>query len=202
MPHFEYGPKEIDHLKKKDKKLGAAIERIGFIKRETKPDVFGAMVDSIISQQISGKAADTVLDRLCGLIGDITPAHVAATETDRIQQCGMTMKKAVYIKNLADAVLTRALDLEELRLLPDAAVIKKLVGLDGIGVWTAEMLLLFSLCRPDVVSYGDLAIRRGMMKLYGLKELPKAKFERYRKRYSPYGSVASLYLWQVSVLEL
>jgi len=201
MPYFEYGQKEIDYLKKKDKKLGAAIEHIGFIKRETKPDIFLAIVDSIISQQISSKAADTVLDRLCELIGDITPDNIAATEIDRIQQCGMTMKKAGYIKNLAEAVLTRTLDLDELRALSDAEVIKKLVGLDGIGVWTAEMLLLFSLCRPDVVSYGDLAIRRGMMKLYGLKDLPKVRFERYKKRYSPCGSIASLYLWKLAVME-
>ena len=200
MPYFEYGPKEIDHLKKKDKKLGAAIDQIGFIKRETKPDVFWAIVDSIISQQISSKAADTVLDRLCKLIGDITPDNIAAAEMNRIQQCGMTMKKAGYIKNLAEAVLTHSLNLDELRVLPDAEVIKKLVGLDGIGVWTAEMLLLFSLCRPDVVSFGDLAIRRGMMNLYGLKDLPKAKFEYYKKRYSPYGSVASLYLWKLAVM--
>lgn len=200
MPYFEYGPKEIEHLKKKDKKLAAAIDRIGFIERETKPEVFIAIVDSIISQQISSKAADTVLERLGGLLGDITADNIAKTEVSQIQQCGMTMKKASYIKNVAEKVLTRALDLDELRALPDAEVIKKLVSLDGVGVWTAEMLLLFSLGRPDVVSYGDLAIRRGMMNLYGLKDLPKAKFERYRKRYSPYGSVASLYLWQLAVM--
>jgi len=202
MPYFEYGQKEIDYLKKKDKKLGAAIDRIGFIARETKPDTFLAIVDCIISQQISSKAADTVLGRLGELIGDITPDNIAATEIDRIQQCGMTMKKAGYIKSLTEAVLTGVLSLDELLVLPDAEVIKKLVALEGIGVWTAEMLLLFSLCRPDVVSYGDLAIRRGMMKLYGLKDLPKVKFEYYKKRYSPYGSVASLYLWKLAVMEL
>ncbi|MDR3564557.1 MAG: DNA-3-methyladenine glycosylase 2 family protein [Negativicutes bacterium] len=200
MPYFEYGQKEIDYLKKKDKKLGAAIERIGFIEREIKPDVFLALVDSIISQQISTKAADTVLERLCNLIGDITPENIAVAEIEQIQQCGMTMKKAGYIKSFAETVSARTLNLEELRVLSDTEVIKKLVELDGVGVWTAEMLLLFSLCRPDVVSYGDLAIRRGMMNLYGLKELPKAKFERYKKRYSPYGSVASLYLWNLAVL--
>ncbi len=201
MPYFEYGPKEIEHLKKKDKKLGAAIDRIGPIERETKPDLFVAMVDSIISQQISGKAADTILDRLCALLDGITADKLAATGLERIQQCGMTMRKAGYIKNLATLVADSALDLDGLRALPDDEVIRRLVKIDGIGVWTAEMLLLFALGRPDIVSYGDLAIRRGMMNLYGLKELPKAKFDRYRKRYSPYGSVASLYLWRLSVPE-
>ena len=79
----------------------------------------------------------------------------------------------------------------------DQAVIRELCTLNGVGVWTAEMLLLFSLCRPDVVSQGDFGIRRGMMKLYGVTELSSDDFRRYRRRYSPYGSVASFYLWEV-----
>nr|MCU0538679.1 DNA-3-methyladenine glycosylase 2 family protein [Desulfobacterales bacterium] len=100
-----------------------------------------------------------------------------------------------------EAALRGDLDLAELGRLPDEGVIRKLSALPGIGVWTAEMLLIFSLCRPDVVSWGDLAIRRGMMRLYGLKELSRPRFDRFRKRYSPYGSVASLYLWAVSAEE-
>lgn len=199
MQYFPYGPKEIAYLKGKDKKLGAAIDRIGIIERQINLDIFAALVDSIISQQISSKAADTVQARICSLVGSITPKNIAAADLELIQQCGMSMRKAVYIKEAAEAVLNNKLDIEELRILPDKEVIKKLRSLKGIGQWTAEMLLLFSLCRPDVVSYGDLAIRRGMMNLYQLKELPKERFNYYRKRYSPYGSVASLYLWKMSV---
>ena len=141
-----------------------------------------------------------MLARLCQLIGTITPDNIAAAEVEQIQQCGMTMKKACNIKKLAEVVSTGALNLQELRDLPDTEVIKRLVSLDGVGIWTAEMLLLFSLCRPDVVSYGDLAIRRGMMNLYGLKGITKTDFERYKKRYSPYGSVASLYLWKLATM--
>lgn len=112
----------------------------------------------------------------------------------------MTLRKAEYIKGIASAALTGEVDFSKLHTLTDEEIIKKLSSLNGVGIWTAEMLLIFSLCRPDVVSYGDLAIRRGMMNLYGLKELPKEKFNRYRKKYSPYGSVASLYLWELSVL--
>lgn len=202
MPFFAYGQKEVDYLGKKDKKLGAAIERIGYIERETNPDIFAAMVDSIISQQISSKAAATVLERLGDLLGDITAEKIASTDAGQIQKCGMTTKKAGYIKGLAEKVLSGEMDLGELRSLPDDAVIKRLVTIDGIGVWTAEMLLLFSLGRPDVVSYGDLAIRRGMMNLYNLKDLPKTRFDYYRRRYSPYGSVASLYLWKLAVMKL
>lgn len=109
------------------------------------------------------------------------------------------MRKATYIKGIGEALYRGDLDLLELREMPDEGVIEKLSSLPGIGVWTAEMLLIFSLCRPDIVSRGDLAIQRGMMKLYGLKDLSKDQFDRFRKRYSPCGSVASLYLWALSV---
>jgi len=201
MPYFAYGDKELEYLKKKDKKLGAAIDQIGYIQRETKPDTFFAIINSIISQQISSRAADTVVERLEKTLGEITPENIASADDTVIQNCGMSMRKVGYIKGITKAVLTGGLDLKELRTLPDDEVIKKLVALPGIGVWTAEMLLLFSFCLPDIVSYGDLAIRRGMMNLYGLKELPKEKFLRCRRRYSPYGSVASLYLWQLSTTD-
>ncbi len=198
MQIFEYGQKEIDYLKSKDKKLGAAIDRIGMIKRRITPDPFTAIISSVVSQQISGKAAATVWNRLLDLLGSIDPESIAKAEMSEIQGCGMSERKAGYIKGIAEAAISGEVDFATLHTLTDEEIIKKLSSLHGVGVWTAEMLLIFSLCRPDVVSYKDLAICRGMMKLYGLKELPKEKFERYRKRYSPYGSVASLYLWALS----
>jgi 3-methyladenine DNA glycosylase/8-oxoguanine DNA glycosylase len=196
---FEYGQKEIEYLKKKDKKLGAAIDRIGMIEREVIPEPFTALVSSVVGQQISNKAAETVWNRLTDLLGSISPESVSRASLSDIQHCGMSLRKAGYIKGIADAAISGEVDFSTLDTLPDGEIIEKLSSLHGVGVWTAEMLLIFSLCRPDVVSYRDLAIRRGMMNLYGLKELPKEKFERYRKRYSPYGTVASLYLWALSV---
>ena len=199
MQFFEYGEKEIEYLKRKDKKLGAAIDKIGIIKREINHDPFSALISSIVSQQISKKAAETVWNRLSDLIGDITAENIDKIPVSEIQSCGMTLRKAEYIKGIGNAAITGEVDFSKLHTLTDEEIIKKLSALNGVGIWTAEMLLIFSLCRPDVVSYGDLAIRRGMMNLYGLKELPKEKFNRYRKRYSPYGSVASLYFWELSV---
>jgi len=199
MELFKYGQIEIDHLKRRDKKLGAAIDRIGLIEREVTPGLFTALVKSVVAQQISTKAAETVWGRLCTQLTDITPENIAAADVNEIQKCGLSMRKAGYIKGLGNAAICGDLDLLKLSVLPDDAVIKKLLSLHGLGVWTAEMILIFSLCRPDVVSWGDLAIRRGMMNLYGLKNLSKEQFDRYRKRYSPYGSVASLYLWALSV---
>lgn len=200
MQIFEYGQKEIEYLKAKDKKLGAFIDKTGIIEREIIPDTFKALISSIVAQQISGKAADTIWKRLNDLLGDVIPENIVHTELSQIQACGMSNRKAEYIKGIADAAMSGQVDFNTLNTLPDEEIIKKLSSLRGVGVWTAEMLLIFSLCRPDVVSYNDLGIRRGMMNLYGLKELPKDKFERYRKRYSPYGSVASFYLWAISVM--
>jgi len=198
MKLFSYGKAEIDHLKSRDKKLGRAIDRIGMIERQVIPELFEALVHSVVAQQISSKAAATVWGRLCGNLLDITPNQVASADVADIQQCGLSMRKARYIKGIGEATVSGDLDLAGLREMPDAQVIERLSSLSGIGVWTAEMLLIFSLCRPDVVSWGDLAIRRGMMNLYGLKDLSKKQFDRFRKRYSPCGSVASLYLWALS----
>jgi DNA-3-methyladenine glycosylase II len=198
MHTFQYGNTEVDYLKRKDKKLAIAIEQIGKIKREITPDPFIALISSVVSQQISKKAAETVWDRLNTLLGTINPESIVQTNLAEIRGCGMSEKKAGYIKGIAEAAQSGRVDFKMLNTLPDEEIIKKLSSLYGVGVWTAEMLLIFSLNRLDVLSYNDLAIRRGMMNLYGLKELTKEKFERYRKRYSPYGSVASLYLWELS----
>lgn len=198
MAHFKYGQAEIEHLKRRDKKLGLAIDTIGMIEREITPDVFSALVRSIVAQQISTRAAETVWQRLCDKLLEINPGNIASVALSDIQQCGLSMRKAGYIKNIAELSNNREIDFFALNQLTDAEIIKKLSSIHGVGVWTAEMLLIFSLERPDVLSWGDFAIRRGMSNLYGIKDLTKDRFERLRKRYSPYGSVASLYLWSLS----
>jgi DNA-3-methyladenine glycosylase II len=198
MGIFRYGGTELDYLRKQDKKLSAAIDEIGMIEREVTPDLFTALVASVASQQISAKAAETVWNRMENRFGVITPEGIASASREEIQQCGMSGRKAGYIKGIGESVANGKLDLVRLRKISDDEVIRQLTALNGVGIWTAEMLLIFSMERPDVVSWGDLAIRRGMMKLYGKDTIEKAQFERYRKRYSPYGSVASLYLWEIS----
>ena len=195
--YFQYGETELNHLRKKDKKLGAAIDRIGIIKREINPDIFSSLVQSIVSQQISSKAASTVCQKLSSLC-EMDAHRLHCLTVEEIQSCGMSMRKAGYVKNIADAAVEGAIDFEAFPAMSDNDIIKTLTAIKGVGLWTAEMLIIFSLMRGDVVSYGDLAIRRGMMRLYNLKDLPKDRFERYAKRYSPYGSVASLYLWHIS----
>lgn len=196
--HFEYGAEEVGHLKKADPVLGAAIDRLGRVERTVIPDLFQALIYAVIGQQISAKAAQTVWCRLQERMGGITPVRIAGANEQDIQQCGMTLRKAGYIKAAANMVHEGSFDIEALKGLADSEVIKRLSSLKGIGIWTAEMLLLNSMERPDIVSRGDMAIIRGMMRLYGNPEITKEQFEEYKSRYSPYGSVASIYLWRLS----
>lgn len=199
MQIYQYGEKEMEYLKSKDKLLGEVIDRIGFIERPIIPDLFAALINSIVGQQISMKAADTIWDRMRERFGDITAENIGAADVEDIQQCGMSMRKAGYIKGVADTVLKGELNISELVDLSDDEVCKRLCSLKGIGIWTAEMLMIFSMERPDIVSWDDLAIRRGMMKLYHHRKLDKEKFNKYKRRYSPYGTIASFYLWEVSL---
>lgn len=196
--YFEYGDKEIEHLKKRDKLLGAAIDQIGHIDREVEYDLFSSIIHHIIGQQISVKAQATIWKRLIDQVSEINADSIYSLDVNDLQKLGMTYKKAEYIKDFAEKVKNNAFDINELEALSDTEVIQKLSALKGIGVWTAEMLLTFCMRRPDVLSFGDLAIHRGMRMLYHHKSMDKDKFAKYKKRYSPYGTVASLYLWAIA----
>lgn len=196
--YFEYGQMEIDYLKNVDKTLGSAIERMGKVERAIIPDLFAALVYAIVGQQISVKAVDTIWNRMQERFDKITPQTIANLAISEIQECGLSTRKATYIKGVGEMIAQGKFNLNELYNLPDEEVIKRLSSLHGVGVWTAEMLLLNSMERPNVVSFGDIAIKRGMMKLYGLNELTKEQFDKYKNIYAPYGSVASIYLWKLS----
>lgn len=195
---FDYGQKEVDYLSQADPVLGEAMERLGRVDREVIPDLFAALVYAVIGQLVSARSANTVWERMKDKIGIITPENIRAFSADDIQQCGMTMKKAVLICDLSEEVMTGSLRLDNLWELSDDEVIRYLTAIRGIGRWTAEMILINSMERPDVISWGDVAIRRGLEKLYGIEKITREQFEAYKRRYSPYGSVASIYLWRLS----
>ena len=195
---FQYGEQEVAHLKAKDKRLAEVIEAIGPLERAVHTDIFESLMDSIVSQQISGKAAETVWRRMTEGLGAITPDRIAATTVEELQRFGMTFSKARYLHNAGEKVARGKLDLEALREKSDEEVCRELVALDGIGIWTAEMLMIFSLQRQDILSFGDLGIQKGMRMVHHHRTIPRDLFEKYRRRYSPYGSVASLYFWEVA----
>lgn len=195
---FAYGETELAWLRKKDKRLGEVIDRIGHVDRAVDPDLFSAVIHHIIGQQISMKAQATIWQRMQDALGAVSAETILAAGVPELQSLGMTFRKAEYITDFAKKVHTGEFDLISIGEKPDEEVILELSALKGIGVWTAEMLLLFCLQRPNVFSYGDLAILRGMRMVYRHKEIDRARFERHRKRFSPYCSIASLYFWAVS----
>ena len=195
---YIYGDQEISYLKKRDKTLGAAIDTIGEIRRPVNPDLFSALVNAIVGQQISSKAQATIWGRMQSGLVEITPQAILACTEAQLQSYGISFKKASYIRGAAEMVADGRLDINLLHDKPDDEVCKELVRMDGVGLWTAEMLMLFSMQRPDILSYGDLAILRGMRMLYRHRSITRQIFEKYRRRYSPYGSVASLYLWAIA----
>ncbi len=199
MEHFfEYGQKETDWLKSRDKKLSAVIDQVGPIYRKIIPDLFAALVHSIVGQQISTKAQETIWNRLQSVFGKITPEKMAKTEDARLQSIGISFRKVNYIKRAAEKIGNGEFDIDALRDMDDAEVARQLSSLDGIGRWSAEMLMLFSMQRPNILSFDDLAIQRGLRMVYRHRKIDRRIFERYRRRYTPYGSVASLYLWAVA----
>jgi DNA-3-methyladenine glycosylase II len=198
MAYFVYGDKETEYLRRKDKRLGEAIDKIGHIEREVDGDLFSSVVHNIIGQQISSAALKTVWARLAEKLGAVNPDAVCAASREEIQACGITFKKADYIKDFAEKIQSCEFDVDAFRAMPDADVISKLSALKGVGVWTAEMLLIFCLQRANVISYGDLGIQRGLRMLYHHKKIDRRLFDKYARRYSPYGTVASLYLWAIA----
>ncbi len=188
----------IAYLKKKDKKLAAAIDSIGHLQRAADADLFSSVIHHIIGQQISIAAQKTIWQRLQHKIPQVSVHHVHQVSVEDLQQLGMTFKKAEYIKDFVKKVHEREFDLDTLWQLSDAEVITKLSSLKGIGVWTAEMLLTFCMKRPNIISFGDLAILRGMRMLYHHRKIDRKLFEKYAKRYSPYATTASLYLWAIA----
>lgn len=196
--YFEYGDKEISYLREKDKKLAEVIDRLGFIKREIDTDLFSSVIHHIIGQQVSTKAQATIWKRMVDSFGTVDAEKILSAGILQLQSFGMTFRKAEYITDFAKKVHDGAFDLQAVSKMPDEEAIKALSSLKGIGVWTAEMILLFCLQRPDILSYDDLAIQRGLRMVYHHRKIDRKLFEKYRRRFRPYGSVASLYLWAVS----
>lgn len=198
MAYFAYGEQETGYLQQADPALGEAIGRLGHIDRTVIPDLFQALVNSIAGQQISGKALETIWARICAAFDPLTPETILAGGAERLRSCGLSGRKAGYILSAAAAAQQGLLDSERIAGLSDEAIISHLTVLPGVGRWTAEMLLIFSLQRPDVMAFDDLGIRRGLCRLHGVRKLTRELFEQWRARYSPYGTVASLYLWALA----
>jgi DNA-3-methyladenine glycosylase II len=188
--------------------MAALIERMGPIdlatrlqrrKEEAPPDAYGSLLRAIVGQQLSTKAARTIYLRVVDLFGGTTPSpeQLLAAEEEDLRACGLSGRKTEYVRDLASHVISGELELDRLEELDDEEVIAEIVAVRGLGQWTAEMFLLFHLERPDVLSGGDLGIRKAIQIEYDLDEMPPPKrVLELGEPWRPHRSLASLYLWE------
>lgn len=195
---YEYSEQQLQALCARDKKLAGAVAKIGPIRRKVTPDLFCALCKNIVAQQVSDKAFQTVWARLKQAAGEVTPQRVLALGEEQTRALGMSGKKAGYLMEAARRFATGEMSAQTLVQLSDEAFCQALCALPGVGRWTVQMLLIFCLQRPDVISYDDFGIRKGICLLYGHRELTRTQFERYARRYHPNGTLASFYLWAIA----
>lgn len=192
----------VGRLKRADPALRAVIERLGPCRFTLRSDGthFDALVRAILSQQLSGKAAATIHERLRGLYGgrDPLPSELLATPEDTLRGCGLSRQKMSYLVDLARHVDQELLPLDRVEQMPDDEVISALTDVRGVGRWTAQIFLLFRLGRPDVVPENDLGIQKGVQITYDLPSLPSPReVVRIADAWAPYRSVASWYMWRL-----
>ncbi|HEX5897181.1 MAG TPA: DNA-3-methyladenine glycosylase [Thermoleophilaceae bacterium] len=196
-------PKAVGTLRAADEVMARLIEEHGALvredlKRERPGDAYGALLRSIVGQQLSTKAARTIYGRMLELFDGHapTPVQLLAANPDDIRAAGLSRPKINYLRDLAQHVLDGELELERLHELPDDEVIEQLTAVKGIGDWSAHMFLMFHLGRPDVLPVGDQGIRNAIKTQYRLRKLPDAKrMEKIARPWRPYRTLACLYLW-------
>ena len=187
----------LDHLKASDPVLAAIIERCGPFTMSYREPAFSTLVRSIVYQQLSGKAAATILQRLIDAAGgELTPDSILKLRVPRMRACGLSQQKTQYIRDLARRTRAGKLDFSRLQALPDEEVVAALTEVKGVGEWTAQMFLMFALRRENVLPCGDLGVQNAIRKAYRKKKVTPKHVERMRKVWHPYCSVASWYLWR------
>jgi DNA-3-methyladenine glycosylase II len=193
-----------EHLRSVDHVIRRLIDERGPIdpatdRRGSRPDPYEALARAIVGQQLSTKAAASIWKRVIELFDGETPSPPGLLELDpeRLREAGLSRAKVGFLRDLAERVADGRLDLARLPELPDEDVVAELIEIKGVGRWTAEMFLIFHLGRPDVVSMGDLGIRRAVKDAYGLDELPgPTEMERISEPWRPHRTLACLYLWR------
>lgn len=188
----------ISHLRK-DKTLAVILDKYPVASPKVSTNLFRDLLEAIMSQQLSSKAASTIFGRFLDLFpGNQTPTpeEVLKLSEENLRCCGVSHQKASYLKSLSEEIVSGRLVLEKLHTLSDEEIITDLTKVKGIGRWTAEMFLIFSLGRQDTFSVGDLGLRTAVSKLYGVDREDKTKIEQISQKWAPYRSIASLVLWR------
>ena len=190
--------KAVNHLKKSDPILRVIIERVGPCRMEFGEPEFASLAESIVYQQLNGRAAATIFERFAALAGEpLTPEGILRLSDAQLRGVGLSKQKSAYLKDLAAKTAAGALDFARLPELSDDEVIAHLTQVKGIGVWTAHMFLMFSLQRPNVLPTGDYGVQVAIKKHYKKRKLPKPKdMEKIARAWEPYRSVACWYMWR------
>jgi DNA-3-methyladenine glycosylase II len=193
--------KACRHLSANDPVLAKVIEAHGTPDLNPHNDHYGELVNSIVAQQLSSRAGNTIWQRVLDLFGGKmpTPAQLIAVDKEKIRACGVSYSKVAYMKDLAQHVIDKRLDLKHVSTMPNDQLIEQLIAIKGIGVWSAHMFMIFGLGRLDILPVGDLGVRKAAMKLYGLRQLPSPeRLVKLSKQNSwpPYESIAAWYLWK------
>lgn len=189
--------KKSEEFLASDKYISPLVEKYGpcRIKPSKKKEYFSDLVESIVGQQLSMKAADSIFKKVRVGLGRVEPDNILSTEDKNLRDWGLSRAKVTYIKDLAKKVSREEVDIFSLSGLSDEKVIEELVKVKGIGKWTAEMFLMFSLARPDIYPVDDLGIRNGTKKFLG-KDIEPKKMVKFAKRWAPHRTVASWYIWR------
>lgn len=193
-------PKEaVSHLMEADPVMANLIMKVGALEYRIQPDLWQSMVGAIVGQQLSTSAARTIRGRVeqLGGSGFPTPGEMLEMDEETLRGCGLSRAKLSYVRDLAGRFHDGQIDPERIATLGDEEVIEELTQVKGIGRWTAEMVLLFSLGRPDVLAVDDLGIRNAVQRAYGLDDRPDRRtLQIIGASWSPWRSFASLYLWR------
>jgi DNA-3-methyladenine glycosylase II len=193
--------KILNHFKNNDPVLYSYCIKIGPLKtieKENPLKYFHRLCKEIICQQLSGASGRAIFGRFLKLFPDktVNPQHVLSVNHDDLRNVGMSHAKANYVANLAHAVVNEELDFISFDSMTDEKIIEQLTKVKGVGRWTAEMFLMFVLCRPDVFSHGDLGLRKAIKKIYGFENEPTTKqIEKIVSQWSPFKTYASRLLW-------
>ncbi len=195
---FPIREEAVRWLSEGDPELGAVMREMDPPRRELFADLFSGLVFHVIAQQVSAKAARTEWERFQRMFGPVVPERIHGMKPAALQKAGITLRRAGYIVGIAERFASGSCDPDELAKLSDEDFCRQVTRLPGVGEWTAQMLLVHVLRRPDVISYGDLAILRGMRMVYQVPVVTREMFERRRRAYAPYATTASIYLWAIS----
>ena len=191
----------LDFLKK-DKEMQFLIKKFGRPDFNQGQDYFQSLFRSIVFQQLSGKAAKTIYERLVSLIpktSNLCPNEVLKLDKDEMRKAGLSFQKINYVRNLADYFENNSLQKKDFDEMTDEEISKELIQIKGIGQWTVDMFLMFTLNRADILPYKDLGIQKGIMKIFKMKNLPsKKEMENCSRKWRPYRTIACWYLWRIA----